>query len=86
LPRLVPNPDVIGPEAGARKSLVFAGQTMAKHTDKSTPKEIEERFLLQSLRRLRNPNQRYVFTMIADLISLGLAVSKNENPKLPPRP
>jgi hypothetical protein len=59
---------------------------MANKTDKSTPKEIEERFLLQSLRRLRNPNQRYVFTMIADLISLGLASAKNENPKLPPRP
>jgi len=56
---------------------------MAKHIQKNSPKEIEERFLLQSLHRLRSPNQRYIFTMIADLISLGLAASKAELPKMP---
>lgn len=49
---------------------------MANHTAKPSAVEIEERFLLQSLRRLSNPEQRYFFTLIADLISLGLASHK----------
>jgi hypothetical protein len=46
---------------------------MSKHTAKTTTKEIEERFLLHALQRLRTPEQRYVFTLMADLISVGLA-------------
>jgi hypothetical protein len=49
---------------------------MAKRTEKPSTAEIEERFLLQSLRRLSNPEQRYIFTLIVDLISLGLASHK----------
>jgi len=58
---------------------------MAKRIPKSSPNEIEERFLLQSLHRLRNPNQRYIFTMIADLISLGLAATKADLPEVSPK-
>ncbi len=46
---------------------------MSKRTAKITNKEIEERFLLHALQRLRSPEQRYVFTLMADLISIGLA-------------
>ena len=48
-------------------------------------KSAEERFLLQSLRRLRNPDQRYIFTLLVDLISHGLAATKNHAPKIPRR-
>lgn len=45
---------------------------MSKRAAKTT-NEIEERFLLHALQRLRSPEQRYVFTLMADLISIGLA-------------
>jgi len=47
---------------------------MRKHTAVNTAAEVEERFLLQALHRLRTPEQRYVFTLLADLISQGMAV------------
>lgn len=46
---------------------------MSKRAAKTTNKEIEERFLLHALQRLHSPEQRYVFTLMADLISIGLA-------------
>lgn len=61
---------------GVRES--YLGLTMAKRTDRTTQTEMDERFLLQSLGRLKNPEQRYVFTLIADIISLGLAASKEK--------
>jgi hypothetical protein len=45
---------------------------MAKRTGKTAQSETDRRFLLQSLKRLKDPEQRYVFTQIADLISLGI--------------
>jgi len=35
--------------------------------------DVEERFLLQALERLRTQEQRYIFTLMADLISQGMA-------------
>lgn len=49
---------------------------MTKRSGAITQYEMDKQFLLQSLERLKNPGQRYVFTQIADLISLGLAASK----------
>ena len=46
--------------------------TMRKSTPSISAAEVEERFLLQALRRLRTPEQRYVFTLMADLISHGM--------------
>ena len=45
---------------------------MSNRTPSISATEVEERFLLQSLRRLRTPEQRYVFTLMADLISQGM--------------
>lgn len=44
--------------------------------------EVEERFLLQALHRLRTAEQRYVFTLMADLISHGMVAQqvKTEEP------
>lgn len=39
---------------------------------------VEEQFLLQSLHRLPTPELRYAFTMMADLISHGLAAEVKE--------
>ncbi len=44
-----------------------------------SPSEVDEKFLLQALRRLPTPEQRYVFTLMADLISHGLAAPKGES-------
>jgi hypothetical protein len=52
------------------------GLTMAKRTGSTTQTDIDKCFLLQSLKRLKDPEQRYVFTLIADLISLGLEAAK----------
>jgi len=41
----------------------------------------EERFLLECLRRLHSPDQRYLFTLIADLVSVGLASTKRQGRK-----
>jgi hypothetical protein len=49
---------------------------MAKRTGSTTQTDIDKRFLLQSLKRLKDPEQRYVFTLIADLVSLGLEATK----------
>ena len=46
--------------------------TMRKSTPSISATEVEERFLLQALRRLRTPEQRYVFTLMADLMSHGM--------------
>ncbi len=46
---------------------------MTKALIKHSQSEVEERFLLHALRRLHTPEQRYVFTLMADLLSLGLA-------------
>jgi hypothetical protein len=51
---------------------------MVTHTEKKSAASAEERFLLQSLRRLNNPDQRYLFTLLVDLISTGLAASANQ--------
>ncbi len=45
---------------------------MRKGTPSISTAEVEESFLLQALRRLRTPEQRYVFTLMADLISHGM--------------
>ncbi len=47
-----------------------------------SPSQVEEQFLLAALRRLQSPEQRYIFTLMADLISHGLAAQdrKTENP------
>lgn len=49
----------------------MGGYRMEKRQDQST----DELFLLESLDRLRTPEQRYLFTVIADALSLGLASS-----------
>lgn len=49
--------------------------TMRKRISNTVPEEVEERFLLQALHRLRTPEQRYFFTLIADLISQGMIAS-----------
>jgi hypothetical protein len=46
---------------------------MTKRTTKTLANQAEERFLLQSLQRLHTPELRYVFTLMADLLSAGLA-------------
>jgi hypothetical protein len=45
---------------------------MRKRSANPAQTEVEERFLLQALHRLRTPEQRYVFTLMADLISQGM--------------
>jgi hypothetical protein len=50
-------------------------------TPRPSNAEIEEAFLLQTLRRLENPQQRYIFTLIVDLISAGMAASQAAKPK-----
>ncbi|HUO99776.1 MAG TPA: hypothetical protein VMU01_13975 [Rhizomicrobium sp.] len=50
---------------------------MATRTGKKAAASVEERFLLQCLNRLNDPDQRYIFTLLVDLISQGLAASKN---------
>lgn len=52
------------------------GHMMAKNTGKTSQAEIDRRFLLQSLNRLKDPDQRYMFTLIADLVSRGLAATE----------
>jgi hypothetical protein len=59
------------------------GHLMVTRTTKKLVPSAEERFLMQSLRRLRNADQRYIFTLIADLISLGLAASGRNNADTP---
>ena len=46
-----------------------------------SPAQVEEQFLLVALRRLESPEQRYIFTLMADLISQGLAA---QEPKTAP--
>jgi len=48
---------------------------MAKSTGRKTQAEMDEHFLLQSLNRLKSSQQRYIFTLIADLISQGMAAT-----------
>ena len=45
---------------------------MRKPSLNNTAVEVEERFLLQALHRLRTEEQRYVFTLMADLLSQGM--------------
>ena len=45
---------------------------MRKRTSSDQAVEVEERFLLQALHRLRTSEQRYVFTLMADLLSHGM--------------
>lgn len=54
---------------------------MSKRTTDVSAKEVEEQFLLHALRRLRTPEQRYVFTLMADLMSLGLAAQASATVK-----
>lgn len=57
---------------------------MRKRSPTNTAVEVEERFLLQALHRLRTEEQRYVFTLMADLLSQGLVaqtVASLENNK-----
>ena len=46
---------------------------MVKRIGKKSAASEEEHFLLQSLRRLQHPDQRYLFTLMVDLLSMGLA-------------
>ena len=52
---------------------------MRKPSPISTASEVEERFLMQALHRLRTPEQRYVFTLMADLISQGMEAQGASN-------
>lgn len=54
---------------------------MSKRTTDVSAKDVEEQFLLHALHRLRTPEQRYVFTLMADLMSLGLAAQVSTTPK-----
>jgi hypothetical protein len=45
---------------------------MRKPSPNNSAVEVEERFLLQALHRLRTEEQRYVFTLMADLLSQGM--------------
>ena len=54
------------------ETIVQGLNDMRKSTPSISTAEVEERFLLQALRRLRTPEQRYVFTLMADLISHGM--------------
>jgi len=54
---------------------------MTTRTRKKSAASTEEQFLLQCLNRLPNPNQRYIFTLIVDLISHGLAATKGRTPR-----
>jgi len=56
---------------------------MATRNEKKSAASAEERFLLQSLRRLHSSGQRYIFTLIVDLISHGLAATKSRAKKSP---
>lgn len=40
--------------------------------------EVEEAFVLDSLRRLQTPEVRYIFTLMVDLLSQGLAAGPRE--------
>ena len=40
----------------------------------------EEKFLLESLHRLKSPFDRYVLTMLADAVSHGLSNDKRDAP------
>lgn len=53
---------------------------MRKTNTINTSAEVEERFLLQALHRLRTPEQRYIFTLMADLISQGMLSQDNAKP------
>ena len=57
---------------------------MVKRTRSTSAASEEERFLLRGLRRLHNSDQRYLFTLMADLLSIGLA-SVNRGRKRPAR-
>lgn len=47
---------------------------MTTKRNTTTPEtDVEERFLMQALQRLRTQEQRYIFTLMADLISQGMA-------------
>jgi hypothetical protein len=54
------------------ETIVQGLNDMRKSTPSISTAEVEERFLLQALRRLRTPEQRYVFTLMADLMSHGM--------------
>jgi len=43
--------------------------------------EVEEAFLLESLRRLHKPEVRYIFTLMADVLSHGLAAQAEKRGK-----
>lgn len=43
-----------------------------KSTVKHASVDVEEAFLLESLRRLHKPQVRYIFTLMADVLSHGL--------------
>jgi hypothetical protein len=49
---------------------------MRKPSPITAAAEVEERFLLQALHRLHTAEQRYVFTLMADLISHGLVAQQ----------
>jgi hypothetical protein len=52
---------------------------MRKRSPNTTSVEVEERFLLQALHRLRTPEQRYIFTLMADLLSHGMAAQGGQS-------
>lgn len=51
---------------------------MRKPSPITAAAEVEERFLLQALHRLRTAEQRYVFTLMADLISHGMVAQQSK--------
>lgn len=50
---------------------------MSTQSKTTPPSQVEEEFLLAALRRLKTAEQRYIFTLMADLISHGLAAQKS---------
>ena len=50
---------------------------MVRRTGKKSATSEEKRFVLHSLHRLKNADQRYLFTLMVDVISIGLAAAQS---------
>jgi hypothetical protein len=79
LPRSFLNADVFRHDSVAADGNQFWGTLMVTRTEKKSAASVEERFLLQCLHRLNDENQRYLFTLMVDLLSQGLAASHKKD-------
>jgi hypothetical protein len=76
-PKFKPTGDMIAYlSVSYRNDSSGAKYKMRKRSPITAAIEVEERFLLQALHRLRTAEQRYVFTLMADLISQGMATQE----------